>query len=55
MVAVAGGNPDVSRVGVDVQRATHEPLVPHHVAAVRVDLDIALFEDDKEFYCFSLG
>ena len=49
MIAVARGNPDVSRVGVDVQRAAHEPLVAHHVAAVGVDLDVALFEDDKEF------
>jgi hypothetical protein len=49
VITVAGGDPDVSRVGVDVQRAAHEPLVAHHVAAVGVDLDIALFEDDKEF------
>ncbi len=48
MVAVAGGDPDVSRVGVDVQRAAHEPLVAHHVAAVGVYLDVALFQD-KEF------
>ena len=55
VIPVAGGDPDVSRVGVDVQRAAHEPLVAHHVAAVGVDLDVALFEDEKEFYCFSLG
>jgi hypothetical protein len=49
VIAVAGGDPDVSRVGVDVERAAHEPLVAHHVAAVGVDLDVALLEDDKEF------
>ena len=49
VIAVARGNSDVSRVGVDVERAAHEPLVAHHVAAVGVDLDVALFEDDKEF------
>ena len=42
MLAIARGDPDVSRVSVDVKRAAHEPLVADHVAAIRVDLHITL-------------
>ncbi len=55
MIAVARGDPDVSRVGVDVERATHEPLVAHHVAAVGVYLDVALLEEDRVLVYLSLG
>ena len=42
MLAVARGDPDVARVGVDVKRAAHEPFVADHVAAVRVNLHVTL-------------
>jgi hypothetical protein len=43
VIAVARGNPDVASVGVDVQRCAHEPLVADDVAAVGVDLHVALW------------
>ena len=42
MLTVARGHPDVPGVGVDVERGAHEPLVADHVAAVGVDLHVAL-------------
>ena len=42
MLTVARGHPDVPGVGVDVERGAHEPFVADHVAAVGVDLHVAL-------------